>query len=191
MTEISPARPNAWTDESFKRFWYRMGEIFGTAWYRDNGSEPPELWRATLSEIDLKRAAAVIDHYRRSGDAFPPNLSQVMRLARELRPTEPYKALPTPTRDMEKIATGIAALRHPEKHIYRSIFMPRESYGDVQNAWYKSGKPRGQFEAERLIKNGWTADRERTFRENTRICHFQLPPEPTVEDMQRAEAARK
>ena len=55
-------------------------------------------------------------------------------------------------------------------NIKRSILLPGESYNDFLDALHKSRKSRGQFEAERLVKNGWTPEKEKNFEYHARKC---------------------
>ncbi|WP_461572101.1 hypothetical protein [Sulfuricaulis sp.] len=143
-----------WPDEYVKRFWYRMGEIFGAAWYREYGPEATDLWRTSLSEISFERAALVVNHFRRSGDRYPPTMSQVMKVAREVRePSHPYKALPAPHQDAEKVASNIAQMR--KKSRVKTVLLSGESFTDYQSALVSSGKSRCEFDAERLRMNGY------------------------------------
>jgi len=137
-----------------KRFWYRMGEIFGAAWYREHGSEATDLWRKSLSEISFERAALVVEHYRVSGADYPPTLSQIMKAARELRmPVEPHKALPAPAPDMDKVASAISDMRQATKRRYSSVFLPGESFTDYQRAMQESGMSKEMFDGMRLRMN--------------------------------------
>src|SRR5688572_12251642 len=77
-----------WTDDHYGKWWYRMGEVFGKNWFEINGPEMPQLWKESLSLKSFHRAKKIIDYYQSSGDAFPPNLSQVNAVARSLKVPE-------------------------------------------------------------------------------------------------------
>lgn len=105
-----------------------MGEIFGKPWFDKNGPEPSQLWRESLKRMPSEKAGAVLEHYRKAGLAFPPNLSEVVELAGLLRKWEqPQQALPKPrapdvaTRHIEsmknilKRCEGMFSLKKPGK----------------------------------------------------------------------------
>jgi hypothetical protein len=124
----STAPQNGWTDEACRKWWFRMGEIFGKPWFEKNGPEPSQLWQQSLKRMPMEKAAAVLEHYRKAGQTFPPNMSEVVELSGLLRRwEEPQKALPKPrsqdvaTRHLEsmkdilKRCEGMFALRKPGK----------------------------------------------------------------------------
>lgn len=67
----------------------------------------------------------------------------------------PYRALPRPAPDMEKIAAGIGNLRQATKGKFRSVFLPGESYNDYQHALNESKKSKEDFDTDRLRINGF------------------------------------
>lgn len=93
-----PASSIAWTDALQREWWQRMGRIFGRAWIEQFGDAPPRDWREEMSTWSVELAAAVLVHYRRAGLQYGPNLSQVGKLARELRPSL-QPPVPTPRHD--------------------------------------------------------------------------------------------
>jgi hypothetical protein len=107
--------PAELTDALCAKWWVAMGDIFGTQWYVQNGPEPTGVWKSSLSELRLERAMAVLQHFRVSGDQFPPNLSQVMSVARSLKLNqETHRALPPPKRSeeqIERVSAGLKSLR--------------------------------------------------------------------------------
>lgn len=162
---------NGWTEESFLRFWTRMLEIFGKPWNEKNGVEPNASWRASLVGLTMFQAADVIEHYRKSGDAQPPNLSQVMSTARQFRPSPAYVALPAPGTDESKMPENIGAMRaaiHAGQR--RNPFLPGESLLDYRLALKASGKPKAEFDAERMALRGWTQRDEDLARDRMRMC---------------------
>lgn len=170
--EQSTAPPNQWTEVAYKRFWHTMGEIFGRPWYEQNGPEPTQVWMGSLSGLSYDKAAAVLQHFRASGDAFPPNLSQVMAKAREikLRRDEP-KALPKPANASvaEKCLSAMKAPKHGHR---RNVFRPGESYNDYLTALGESGKTKHEFDRERLALRGWTDADEEQYRAHATVCGF-------------------
>ena len=96
-----------------------------------------------------------------------------------------HKATPSTTNPevIQRELDRIALLK--SCNVKRSILLPGESYNDFLDALHKSKKPRGQFEAERLVKNGWTPEKEKSFEYHARKCGVYFG-EMTVEDVTNA-----
>jgi hypothetical protein len=113
----SPAAQSAWSDEAYRRFWKRMGDVFGLRWYEQNGPEPTPSWKNGLQQHDIKHVmAAIMGFETRPHSGYPPNLPQFIAEIREARnaATPSDVALPAPKRDPEKIermAAGLKSLR--------------------------------------------------------------------------------
>lgn len=161
MNEPLQAPRNGWTEEAYRRFWERMSEIFGRPWSDIHGNEPTPTWRESLAEMSLKKAAAVLEHYRLSGDKFPPNLSEVMAQARAIRIGEqvPFVALPYPAVSAEKVSAAIGDMRVAIKG-RKSILKPGESFLDYQRALFESGMKSADFERHRIAENSRRNDDE-------------------------------
>lgn len=142
-----------WTDEAFRRWWKAMGQIFGRTWYDTHGPEPTELWKDSLSRLTLPRAGQIIEHYRTSGDTYPPNLSQVVNLTKTLAyPREPEpprisRDAPTDSKVAE-IAESIAEMKSGRKKT--NAFLPGESLDDFLKASRESGLSREAFIEKRI-----------------------------------------
>jgi hypothetical protein len=67
----------------------------------------------------------------------------------------PYRALPHPAPNMERVAAGIADMRLAKNRSFRSVFLPGESYNDYKTALDTSHKSKEEFDAERLRMNGF------------------------------------
>lgn len=155
-TEPLQAPRNGWSEEAYQRFWARMSEIFGRPWTDVHGSEPTPTWRESLSEMTLQKAAAVLEHYRLSGDRFPPNLSEVMAQSRALRIRDQvqYVSLPYPAVDAAKVSEAIGKMRMGSGNAKRhSILNPGESYLDYQRAFLASGMKQADFDKKRIADN--------------------------------------
>lgn len=176
MSEIAPSTraPSAWSDEAYRRFWHRMGAIFGRPWYEQNGPEANDAWRAGLANIPLDRAAAALQHFTISGDAYPPNLSVFVKTAREIKLYRQEKALPKPAPAPQVVEQAFTKMRADAKRVRRNVFLPGESLHDYQEALLQSGMPKDEFDAQRLIKNGWTAKNEEGFRCAAALTRFVL-----------------
>lgn len=154
-----------WTETAYKRFWARMGEIFGTPWFSHNGPEVNASWTASLAELSFDQVFAAIEHYRKSGDAYPPNLSAFMGAAKQFKKTIDYKTLPAPAKDMADITKKISNLRQANGG-RRNVFLPGESWPDYQAAKHKAkqaGISAEKFDMERMKLNGWTEELESGF----------------------------
>lgn len=165
-----------WTDDAFKRWWHRMGQIFGRQWYEQHGPEANDAWKQSLREMSLPRAAAVLEHYRKSGDSFPPNLSQVVSVARTVR-TETPTALPAPKQSEQTpriVQRAVAKMRASSQEVKRSVLRPGESSGAYLAAKMRAADP-VKFEAARLYANGWTGGMERSYRARCASVGFTLP----------------
>lgn len=68
---------------------------------------------------------------------------------------QPYRALPRPAPDMEKVAAGIAGMRRAGKQRYRTVFLPGESFNDYKAALDASKLSKEAFDTERLRMNGF------------------------------------
>lgn len=169
-----------WTTEAYKRWWHRMGQIFGRPWYDQHGPEANETWCMSLSELSFERAAAVLEHYRTADETYPPNCSQVMALARQIRLSAPAKALPPPSQSEktpEIVQAAISQIRNPYIEKNRNVFRKGESLRDYLDARTKSGKTNAQFDAERLHANGWSAHNEVAYQNHGHMC----PNSPIVD----------
>lgn len=132
-----------WTDDTFKRFWKAMGDIYGTAWYAAVGPEPAGNWKLELQSLSLERVRETVKHFR--GVQMMPDLITFMAKAREGMPT------PNPvTVNKPKLKMGNAK---------RSVFKPGESFRDYQDAMHKSGLTKAEFDRQRLKENGWIGDK--------------------------------
>ena len=132
----TPTTP--WTEDAYKRFWARMGEIFGTPWFSQNGPEVNASWRSSLAELSFDQAVSAIEHYRKSGDVYPPNLSAFMGSAKQFKKTVDYKALPAPEKNMGIIIDAIAKMKKQTSGGRRNVFLPGESWTDYQTAKHKA-----------------------------------------------------
>ena len=101
-------RANAWSEALLLQWWQRMAQIFGRVWLEQFGHVPSRDWRVELGAWSVPLAAAVLVHYRRAGLKFPPNLSEVAKLAHDLKPgLEP----PPPPREYEPNESARARAR--------------------------------------------------------------------------------
>lgn len=162
-----------WGDEAFRRWWFRMGEIFGKPWFAKHGPEAPALWRDALATLTLERGAEILTHYAHHGDDSPPNLGQVMQVSREIgnRAQPTHRALPAPKADAEAVASHVEKLR-AKTGMRRNIFRPGEGYTDYLAALQASGKRLAEFDAERLVQCGWTPEHESEYRRHAAVCGF-------------------
>jgi hypothetical protein len=160
-----------WTDDAISRFWHHLAGIFGRKVYEEYGPEMPKEWRMHVTTLSLDRAAAVLQQYGRSGDAFAPTLSQLMASARAIRlSAEPEAlALPKPS-DPELAQKAFATTKSIKRKKIRSVFKPGESLVDYQQALAASGMSRVDFEAQRLVESRWTPDDEVAYRHASITC---------------------
>ena len=155
-----------------------MGGIFGKAWYEQHGPEANSAWGPELGRLTFERAAAILAHYTKSGDQYPPNLSQVMKLSREIanRP-DPHKKMPAPKVGAGEVAEHIehtAKARSSSNGGRRSVLLPGESCSAYLSALAASGKSGVEFDAERLALNGWTQENETSFQRHAARVGFRL-----------------
>ncbi len=170
----SLAALNGWTEEAYKRFWHHMGAVFGRPWYEQNGPEATDVWMREVSEISLDRMAATLRHFRASGDHYPPNLSVFMKTARDIKLHVEQKALPHAAPTPGVVEDAIKRIRATSKGQRRNVLKPDESFSDV-TARAKSGMDQKEFDAQRMIENGWTPEEEIRFRQHAATCGYRLP----------------
>lgn len=173
-------QPAEITEALCAKWWVAMGDIFGKPWYTHNGPEPTGAWLSSLREMRLERAMAVLQHFRVSGDAFPPNLSVVMKVAREMKLDTARQLpaqLPPPDRQASPntVEKSIRDARRASGYIKRSVLKRGEALGDYQKALAESGMSKAEFDAQRLIENGWTPAKEEQFRRHAHVVRFRLP----------------
>lgn len=176
MTDLaqSQAQPRVWTEEAFKRFWHHMGGIFGRPWYEQNGPEISPVWRSSVGELPLEKIAAVLQHFRVSGDSFPPNLSLFMKTARDIKIGQQIeKALPSPGPTPKVVQEAVGKMRARTRKT-RSVFLPGENLIDYQKAMLESGMKESEFEAQRMVQNGWTAEDEAKYLSHAQVCGVRL-----------------
>ena len=116
---ITPSQQtqNVWSDEAFRRFWKRMGDVFGLRWYEHNGPEPTASWKNGLSHYEIEHVmAAIVGYETLPHGGFPPNLPQFITEVRSAR--ERYKpaskALMAPARtpeQIQRISAGLKSVR--------------------------------------------------------------------------------
>jgi hypothetical protein len=163
-----------WSNEAVKKWWFRMGEIFGTRWYEMHGPEASNLWQTSITAMSMDRAGAVIEHFRTCGQAHPPTMSEVVNVGRTLRtPEKQSPRLPRPEVDSKKVEASIEQMRRSGSQ-RRNKFLPGESTDDYQKAMRESGLSAKEFEAQRLAKNGWAHENEIKHRDRLRQLAFNV-----------------
>lgn len=99
------------------------------------------------------------DRVREAFQKLGPALQRwpTARMVLEVMPSAepPYRALPHPAPNMERVAAGIAGMRRAKKERLRSVFLPGESYNDYKTALDTIHKSKEEFDAERLRMNGF------------------------------------
>jgi len=99
------------------------------------------------------------DRVREAFQKLGPALQRwpTARIVIESMPSKlpPYRALPHPAPNMERVAASIADMRRAKNHSFRSVFLPGESYNDYKHALDASNKSKEEFDAERLRMNGF------------------------------------
>ena len=156
-------------------FWVSMIQIFGGMWVRERGEQPNQMWVSMIGDHDEATIQKVVDHFKYSGHAFPPTLSEAGAVARQFKGTipgipgpghTPQKPRPLPSQEDAdaKIKAVTDALQNGQKR--RTTFIPGESFQSYQEAWakaFRAGKTLAEFESERFLKNGWTSEDEVKF----------------------------
>ena len=67
-----------------KRFWFRMTELYGSAWSAQVGDEPTALWSDFLASVSPKVIGQAIALAARSGSKFPPHLPEFATLCQQV-----------------------------------------------------------------------------------------------------------
>lgn len=106
-----------------------------------------------------------------------------------LPPRQETKLLPAPLTKPEVADFHIRNMRETLQSV-RSVFRPGESFKDYQDAMHKSGLSQKDFEAKRLVENGWTDEMEKRFRGDAHMCRLGVLPGATPEDITRAFVAK-
>lgn len=157
-------------------FWSVMIQIFGGMWIEKHGERPNQMWQELIGDLDPKTIQMVVNHFKVSGHAFPPNLSEVGAIAKQFKGSVPgpgpvpERPRPLPSTEeadqrIKGVLDGLDSLQNGQKR--RTTFLPGESFQSHQEAWriaFKSGKTLAEFESERFLKNGWTAADEALFK---------------------------
>ena len=78
--------------------------MFGNAFLRENGDEPPKLWMTAIWRLTDAQIATGLADLGNQGLSFPPNLSQFIKACK--KPPKPAhwdaKKLPAPTESEAK-----------------------------------------------------------------------------------------
>ncbi len=103
------------------KVWAQLGELFGKAFYRENGVEPAGLWVQTIGRLADGQLATGLANLGNAGLSFPPNLSQFIEACKREAPVRQLgvKLLPLP--DTEKKADADKAWGHMEKLAGRTL----------------------------------------------------------------------
>lgn len=81
------------------RVWVQLAELFGKAFYRENGDVPPKLWVQAINRLPDSHITKGLVNLANDGLEFPPNLSLFMEACRRQEPIAPWRALPPPPPD--------------------------------------------------------------------------------------------
>jgi hypothetical protein len=154
-------------------FWAAMVQMFGRPWITERGEQPNQMWKELIEGHDQETMTKVIDHFKWSGNPFPPNLSEVGLIVKTFkgsvhhgpaRPVPEARPLPSEQEADKKIKDVLDCLQSGQKR--RTAFLPGESFKSHQDARLealKNGKTAAEFESDRLLKNGWTPADEARF----------------------------
>lgn len=154
-------------------FWAVMVQMFGGSWIKERGEHPNQMWKNLIEGQDQETLTKVIDHFKWSGNPFPPNLSEVGAIVKTFkgsvhhgsgRPAPETRPLPSSEEADKKINDVFDSLRGGQKR--RTTFLAGESFQSHQAARVaalKTGQTAAEFESNRLLKNGWTAADEALF----------------------------
>ena len=115
----SEPRPNL---PRTKRVWIQLGEMFGKAFFRENGDNPPPLWQQAVDRLTDPQIRNGLVNMGNMGLSFPPNLSQFVAACKRVEETNsaPYwKALPPP--EYDRAAEEEKAWQHMEKLTGRKL----------------------------------------------------------------------
>ena len=135
---------------------------------------------------DLTRRGLADDDAGRVQAAFEVLGPQIQRwpTARMVLECLPAKAtpvmLPAPKPDQKFVSAQLNTTK--KNHALRSVLRPGESYNAYMDAMLASGLLRAAFEAQRLLANGWTDDKERGFRTAAHACRLGTLPGATPAD---------
>lgn len=121
---------SAWVDRIHARLMVR----YGSAWFRMwEGVEPETVkadWANALDRMPAEAITYALDHLPPD---YPPSVGQFRALCNQ-RPLEPYRALPAPTPDKEKVAAEVAKLQTLKQEIgstdWAKSLEQREKAGD-------------------------------------------------------------
>jgi hypothetical protein len=83
------------------------------------------------------------------------------------------KELPAPQADPAIVATYVDKLR-AKTGGRRKVLLPCECYADYQAALLASGRPKADFDMERMAHGGWTPALEAEYRKNAARVGFHL-----------------
>ena len=99
MATSSQTSENALDSTRPLKVWSQLAEMFGNAFLRENGDEPPKLWTQAVGRLTDAQLAIGLADLGNQGLSFPPNLSQFIAACK--RPPKPAhwdtKKLPAPT----------------------------------------------------------------------------------------------
>ena len=104
MTPSSQTSENAQDSTRPLKVWSQLAEMFGNAFLRENGDEPPKLWIQAVDRLTNAQIATGLADLGNQGLSFPPNLSQFIAACK--KPPKPahwhVNKLPPPTEDEAK-----------------------------------------------------------------------------------------
>lgn len=123
--KTSSTGSSKWTKEVLQRFWDFMGQTYGKQWFLQNGTEPPEPWKAFLRSITPAQARDLIETCLKDSP-YPPHLGALQHynnrtvlnehgldyVPQHLRPdAKTHVTLPKPKADKIKTAEEMQKIR--------------------------------------------------------------------------------
>ena len=73
-----------------EKVWVQLAEMFGNAFLRENGDNPPTLWKQAVFRIKDAQIVAGLANLGNDGLTFPPNLSQFVAACKKPAPKKEW-----------------------------------------------------------------------------------------------------
>lgn len=83
------------------KVWVQLAEMFGKAFYRENGDTPQKLWTQAIGRLTDDQLKHGLANLGNDGLAYPPNLSQFVVACKKPKTAGHWDALPPPKEDRE------------------------------------------------------------------------------------------
>ena len=103
------------------KVWVQLGELFGKAFYRENGDKPTRLWMLAIARLNDEQIANGLANLGNDGLRFPANCSMFIEACKRAKPVRRWGVPLLPLSDAERKANADKAWDYMEKLAGRKL----------------------------------------------------------------------